>query len=112
MGTTGCVRPTGGAPGGHTADVSTGGGGRIERQTAGTLPVRPLRSIDPTHGRRVLTKIWDKRGEEDELQQVDIKGTIYVNPNKRDTSSLPYVVRYDDTDESNEEIDLDCLGKD
>eukprot|EP00959_Pyramimonas_sp_CCMP1952_P271386 5673339-Pyramimonas_sp.AAC.1 len=38
MGTTGCVRPTVGAPGGHTAAVSTGGGGRIERQTAGTPP--------------------------------------------------------------------------
>eukprot|EP00959_Pyramimonas_sp_CCMP1952_P133259 2785886-Pyramimonas_sp.AAC.1 len=43
---------------------------------------------------------------------MDIKGTIYVNPNKRGASSLPYVIRYDDADESDEEIDLDCLGKD
>ena len=43
---------------------------------------------------------------------MDIRGTIYVNPNKRDASSLPYVVRYDDTDESDEEIDMDCLGED
>ena len=76
------------------------------------LPVRPLRSTDPTHGRRVLTRIWDRRGEKGELQQVGIKGTIYVNPNKRDASSLPYVVRYDDTDESDEEIYMECLGKD
>eukprot|EP00959_Pyramimonas_sp_CCMP1952_P287605 6014814-Pyramimonas_sp.AAC.1 len=76
------------------------------------LPVSPVRSIvDPTHGRRVLTKVWDRREEGSELQQLDIiKGTIYVNPDKRGTSSLPYVIRYDDTEESDEEIDLDCLA--
>eukprot|EP00959_Pyramimonas_sp_CCMP1952_P030609 641592-Pyramimonas_sp.AAC.1 len=76
------------------------------------LPVRPARSIDPTHGRRVLTRVWDRREEGGELEQLDIRGTIYVNPDKRGTSSLPYAIRYDDTEESDEEIDLDCLGKD
>eukprot|EP00959_Pyramimonas_sp_CCMP1952_P285403 5967582-Pyramimonas_sp.AAC.1 len=48
----------------------------------------------------------------DELQQVDLRGTVFVNPNKGDTASLPYVVRYDKAEESDEEMDLQGLGVD
>ena len=76
------------------------------------LPVCPSGSRDPTHGRQVLTKVWHRQEGMDELQQVDLRGTVFVNPNKGDTASLPYVVRYDKAEESDEEMDLQGLGVD
>jgi hypothetical protein len=66
------------------------------------VPVRPAKSNHAWHDKRIRARVFETvNGEEVPVHK---GGTIYVNPNKASPHSLPYIIQYDDPEESDEEV--------
>jgi hypothetical protein len=66
------------------------------------VPVRPAKSNRAWHNKRIRARVFETVDGEEVPVYKD--GTIYVNPNKASPHSLPYIIQYDDPEESDEEV--------